>query len=403
MIAYVDMFSGISGDMMLGAWMDLGVDPDRLEKDLSGLLRGFCLKSVPVYRHHLKATDLTVDVNPSETLSRNYKDIRALIRNSRLPEEVRRNSLSAFEKIARAESGIHGHDLEEVHFHEVGGVDAVVDIVGSFLCAHYLGVTKVYASPVPLGSGRVECSHGVLPVPVPAVLEILKDIPVQASDARTEIVTPTGAAIIATLASSFGPMPAMHIRKTGYGAGKRATGSALPNLIRIVLGEPDHCGTESDGSESRDFIRQETIQVIRTNVDDMSPETAGFLMDTLLAGHALDVAFIPVQMKKNRPGLQIEVLCRKNHLQSLVRLLLSETTTIGVRVSEWDRYFLSREIITQSTSLGEIQIKKITNPDGSARKVPEYESVRKAAEDHNLAFQTAYTRILSDINMLDTE
>ncbi|MBW2654632.1 MAG: LarC family nickel insertion protein, partial [Deltaproteobacteria bacterium] len=226
MIAYVDIFSGISGDMTLGALIDLGVPVDWIKEELSSVLKGFQLKTSIVYQHHLKATDLIVDVIDEEKSSRNYKDIKALIKNSSLPEKVKENSLFAFEKIARAESQIHGKDIETIHFHEIGGIDSIVDIIGSFLAVEYLGIKKVYASPIPLGSGFVACAHGKIPVPVPATLSILKDIPVKSSDATTEIVTPTGAAIITTLASSFGELPEMTIKKVGYGSGKRDTGSS---------------------------------------------------------------------------------------------------------------------------------------------------------------------------------
>lgn len=392
MIAYVDMFSGISGDMMLGALVDLGVPVDWLTEKLSPVLTGFQLKTDTVFRHHLKAVNLTVETQEGRGISRNYTDIRALIESTDLPEKVKANCLLAFEKIARAESGIHGHDMDTIHFHEIGGIDSLVDIVGTFLAVDYLGIDRVYASAVPLGSGVVHCAHGVLPVPVPAVLSILKDTPVKASDAGTEIVTPTGAALITTLAGSFGPMPGMKIQKTGYGAGKRETGSSLPNLLRIILGEKTEAADTSG-------IQKETVQVIKTNIDDMSPEISGHLMDLLLENQALDVCFTPVQMKKNRPGVQVEVLCRKEHLDTLVRLILTETSSIGVRVREWDRFFLLREPAEISTPLGTLQVKKITGPDHRVRFVPEYESVKKVARENRLPLQEVYNRVLVDMNL----
>lgn len=396
MILYVDMFSGISGDMMLGALIDLGVPVDWLSEKLSHVVKGFRLRETDVYRHHLKAVDLVVETDEGRGASRNYKDIRALIENAVLSEKVKQNSLKTFQKIAEAESDIHGHDIETVHFHEIGGIDSIVDIVGSFLCVDYLGIETVYASVVPLGSGVVTCSHGVLPVPVPAVLAILKDIPVTPSDAKTEIVTPTGAAIIATLASSFGPMPEMRIKKTGYGGGKRETGSSLPNLLRVILGEK----TDDDNKAA---VLKETIHVIKTNIDDMSPEISGYLMETLLENKALDISYTPVQMKKNRPGLQVEVLCRKEDLNSIVRLLLSETSSIGVRVHECDRFFLFRELSEIQTSFGKLQVKKIIDPDNRVRFAPEYEAVKRTAKEHQLPLKEVYNRVLCDINRLDRE
>jgi hypothetical protein len=390
------MFSGISGDMMLGALMDLGVPADWLTEKLSQSLTGFRLKSTTVYRHHLKATDLVVETDEGRGISRNYKDIKALIENALLPEKVKRNSLKAFQKIAEAESGIHGHDIETIHFHEIGGIDSIVDIVGSFLCIDYLSIDTVCASAVPLGSGVINCSHGMLPVPVPAVLAILKDTPVTSSDAGTEIVTPTGAAIITTLASSFGPMPEMRIKKTGYGAGKRETGSALPNLLRVILGEKKK---EDEGTT----IQKETVHVIKTNIDDMSPEISGYLMEALLENKALDVSYTPVQMKKNRPGLQIEVLCRKENLDTIIRLLLSETSSIGVRVEACDRFFLFREPAKIQTSFGKLEVKKIIGPDNRVRFVPEYEVLKKIAKENKLPLKEVYNRVLCDINTLDRE
>ena len=396
MIAYVDMFSGISGDMMLGALVDLGVPVDWLTEKLSPVLTGFQLRADTVFRHHLKAVNLMVETQEGRGVSRNYKDIRTLIETADLPEKVKADCLLAFQKIAEAESGIHGHDVDTIHFHEIGGIDSLVDIVGTFLALDYLGIDRVYASAVPLGSGVIQCAHGVLPVPVPAVLSILKDIPVKSSDAKTEIVTPTGAALITTLASSFGPMPEMRIQKTGYGAGKRETGSSLPNLLRIIQGE------KIEGALP-DAIQKERIQVIKTNIDDMSPEISGYLMETLFKNKALDVCFTPVQMKKNRPGLQMEVLCRKEHLDSLIRLILTETSSIGVRVREWDRFFLLRESAEIETSLGTLQVKKIMGPGDRVRIVPEYEAVRKLAGKNSLPLQEVYHRVLFDINRLDRE
>lgn len=396
MIAYVDMFSGISGDMTLGAFIDLGVPADWISRELSRVLDGFRLETTIVYRHHLKATDLVVAVTGEDSSSRNYRDIKALIENSPLSPGVKKNSLAAFEKIAAAESVIHGREIDTVHFHEIGGIDSIVDIIGSFLCVEYLGIQKVCASPVPLGSGFVTCAHGKIPVPVPATIAILKDIPVKPSDAQTEIVTPTGAAIVATLASSFGAMPEMIMKQVGYGAGKRETGSSLPNLLRIVLGE------EMDNrKEQGAAVLQEWIHVVKTNVDDMSPEVSGFLMEALFENKALDVCYIPVQMKKNRPGLQIEVLCKKEDLESIVHLILSQTTSIGVRHHACERSFLLREKAVVDTSFGPLQVKKIVNPDSTIRFVPEYDVARKVAKERKIPLKDVVQRILWDANPME--
>ncbi|MFH2092832.1 MAG: nickel pincer cofactor biosynthesis protein LarC [Pseudomonadota bacterium] len=400
MIAYFDIFSGISGDMTLGALVDLGVPVDFLQEQLNPILSGFQLSAKKVFKNHLAAMDIDVlvteDHHHHHHTSRNYVDIRAMINKASLSQTVKANSLMAFEKIARAESNIHGKDIETIHFHEIGGVDSIVDIIGSFIGIEYLGITKVYASMIPLGSGFVECAHGKIPVPVPATIAILKDIPVVASDATTEIVTPTGAAIIATLAESFGPMPPMRVKQVGYGSGKRQTGSALPNLLRIVLGEQE----SATGSAA---IFKERIQVIKTNIDDMSPEGMGFLMETLFEQKALDVTYVPVQMKKNRPGVQIEVMCKSEDLDNLIFLILSSTSSIGVRHHECDRSFIAREKVDAATSFGQLQAKKIVRPDGRVEIIPEYDVVAKIAREKNMAFKDVYNRILLDANFLDTK
>ena len=396
MIAYFDIFSGISGDMTLGAFIDLGVPVEWIEKKLSTVLKGFQLKTKIVRKNHLKAIDVVVKVIEGQKLSRNYNDIKALIAKSSLPENVKINSLTAFEKIAQAESHIRNKDIDTIHFHEIGGVDSIIDVIGSFLCVEYLGIQKVHASAIPLGSGSINCSHGTIPVPVPATLAILKDIPVKPSDAKTEIVTPTGAAIITTLATSFGAIPAMTMGKTGYGAGKRETGSSLPNLMRIVLGEDLNLETEKTNN-----IQKENIYIVKTNIDDMNPEISGFLMEILFENRALDVCYIPVQMKKNRPGLQIEVICKKEDLKTIINIILTETTSIGVRYHECKRSSLLRKKTFVKTRFGEIQVKQITNPDNSINYVPEYEVVKQLANKKNIALRNVYNQILSDTNSHD--
>lgn len=391
MIAYFDTFSGISGDMALGALIDLGVPVDFLEKALSDLLNGFSIKTRTVYPSHLRAIDVCIEVTEKAGVSRNYTDIQAMIENSKLPRNVKKDSLTAFEKIAVAEAHIHGKPVDKVHFHEIGGIDAIVDIIGSFLCIHYLKIDTVYASHVPLGSGFVTCAHGTMPVPVPATLAILKEVPVTSSDATTEIVTPTGAAILTTLASEFGPMPQMQIKKTGYGAGKRQTGGKNPNLLRISMG-----AQMVAENEMKDHIFKETVYSVKTNVDDMTPEVCGFLMETLMENSALDVCHVPVQMKKNRPGIQIQVMCRKNNLESITKLILDQTTSIGVRFHECERHYLEREPVFVTSSFGKVRVKKITQPDGTARFIPEYEVIKRLSEKHNRPFKDVYNHIMSE-------
>ncbi len=426
MILYLDMVSGISGDMCLGALVDLGVDPDWLEAQLTPLFGGFRITAAPVFRSHLRAVDLTVAVTDTKT-SRRYADIRALIQGSNLSAYVKKNSLAAFEKIARAESAIHGHDLEDVHFHEIGGIDSLVDILGTFLCMEKLGITAVHASAVPLGSGYVDCAHGRIPVPVPATLAILEGIPVTGSDAKTEIVTPTGAALAVTLATRFGPVPPMQIVKTGYGAGKRDTGTKVPNILRMVLGRPvirRKPETKSPGDrisqgngfadtdfqepftrksvvlprdrmdpESLEHIRHERIAVLTTQVDDMNPEILGFVMDHLLEKGALDVTYAPVHMKKNRPGTRVEVLCALEDLDAMVHEILTQTTAIGVRYHISDRAVLHREPCQMDTVFGPVDAKKLQGPDGKTQIVPEYEALASIARQQGIPLKAVFKKV----------
>ena len=415
MILHLDLISGISGDMCLGALVDLGVDPGWLQDRLTPLFKGFSIRTEPVFRSALRAVDLTVAVTDRAT-SRTYADIRTLIDTADLPPQARRNSLAAFEKIARAEAAIHGRDMEAVHFHEIGGIDSLVDIVGTFLAVHHLGITRVTASEVPLGSGFIDCAHGRIPVPVPATLAILKNIPVTGSDATTEIVTPTGAAILATLVTRFGPMPPMQVKKIGYGAGKRNTGSRMPNLLRLVLGRPvsvsapDPTGVfpepvepaaaqlwENQAGENRhSMIQSETIGVLTTQVDDMNPEILGFVMDHLLEKGALDVTFAPVQMKKNRPGTRLEILCRPEDRDAMIQEILTQTTAIGVRYQTCGRALLHREPCQMDTVFGKVAAKKIRRPDGTDHLVPEYEALAEIARNQGIALKEVYADVLGN-------
>jgi uncharacterized protein (TIGR00299 family) protein len=403
MILYLDLFSGISGDMTLGALIDLGVPLEWLEQKLKPVLSGFSLQSEIVFKHHLRAVNLVVAVEDN-TAARTYLDIRDLIGRADLSEPVKKNSLAAFERIARAESTIHGKEIETVHFHEIGGIDSLVDIIGSFLGVDYLGIKTIVSSKVPLGSGFVDCAHGRIPVPVPATLAILTGIEVTGSDATTEIVTPTGAAIVATLADSFGPMPEMQISRIGYGAGKRETNSSLPNLLRMVLGEAVPPAVKDIGSDvlfkNGSCLQQEKVFVVKTNVDDMNPEILGFVMERLFENKALDVSFTPIQMKKNRPGTQIEVICHGKDLETLSRLILTQTTAIGLRYHECERVVLERAVVTRETLWGKVLVKRIKDPD-RVRYVPEYEVCKKIALEQDLPLRDVYSSIMAEVNPLD--
>ncbi|MDY0376207.1 MAG: nickel pincer cofactor biosynthesis protein LarC [Desulfobacterium sp.] len=403
MIAYFDLISGISGDMTLGALVDLGVPVDWLKDQLSALpLQGFDIRIKAVEQNGIRAVDLFVDADTTAH-SKNYRDIRRLIEESSLSDGVKARSLEAFKKIGVAESKIHGADLETVHFHEVGGIDALVDIVGSFLCVEYLGITSIHSSVVPLGHGWVKCSHGKIPVPVPATLAILKGVPVRDGGVEMEMVTPTGAAIITTLCDSFGPMPEMVVRGIGYGAGKNRTGTGsergLPNLLRVVLGSAaDKVNCPENGQEKTGTISPQRVFVIETSTDDMNPEIMGYLMEKLLEQGALDVCLISVQMKKNRPGTRLEVVCHPEKLDSLIQLILNESSTIGVRYREETRAVLARQEVLVDTSFGRVQAKEIIRPDKSVALMPEFEVCRGLALDRGMPLIKVYTQLLIDMN-----
>jgi len=390
MIAYFDVFSGISGDMTLGALIDLGIPLDWLSSKLEQIpLEGFEIRAESRKDNHLRATNVFVDIKDDLT-SRNYQEIKKLIKNSALPASVKKNSLTAFEKIAEAESIIHNTPIDAVHFHELGGIDALVDIIGTFLCIDYLKIKEVHSSRIPLGSGLVKCSHGMIPVPVPAVLSILKGVPVYDSGVNTEIVTPTGAAIITTLAGSYGIMPDMSIQHTGYGSGKKDTGSDIPNLLRVILGSPEIFNGHQSCAESE-------VSVVQTNIDDMNPEIFGYLMDQLFNAGAFDVSHIPVQMKKNRPGIKLEVICDPQILSRIIQLILEQSSSTGVRYFKAKRSCLEREIIEKKTRFGQIKVKKITNLDSTIRFSPEYDVCRKIAIKKNMPLKDVFSQINLDL------
>jgi hypothetical protein len=375
--AYFDCFSGISGDMTLGAFIDMGVDANWLQTSIRDSLHiEFELKAAKIHRMGIAAT--LVDVIAQDTHERRYDDIRRLIETSKLADRVKAMALEMFDVLAEAEAKIHGQPKDRVHFHELGGVDAMVDIVGASLCADHFNFGKIVSSKLPMGRGFVTCAHGTLPVPAPATLEILKRVPVYGADADFEFVTPTGAAIIKTLADNFGGIPDMEISKISYGAGGKELKSA-PNLLRIIVGEAPG---DSD-----------TVVMIETNIDNMNPEIYGYVMEKLMAEGALDVCLIPVLMKKNRPGTILQAMCNLNIQDRLIAVLLSETTTLGVRHYPVQRRILKRQIAEIMTPFGRAPVKKIQLGDGSVRIAPEYDWCRDIAKKENMPLRKVYDMV----------
>ena len=395
MFAYFDCFSGISGDMTLGALLDLGVPLEWLEEQLRRVpLNEFDIVVSPVQRHGIQAASVQVNILDNKT-SRNYSDIRDLIENSPLSDTVKSTSLAIFKRLAETEARIHNSTVDHVHFHEVGGIDALVDIVGSALGLDYLGVKNIVASPVPLGRGFVTCSHGKLPVPAPATLGILAGVPVYGTDIPHELVTPTGAAIIRSLAQRFEPLPEMVISRIGYGAGRRDL-EDRPNLLRVLLGAESESGVDGDKK-----LEEDRITIVETCIDDMNPEVFGYVMERLFEDGALDVYWIPVHMKKNRPGTMLQVLCRDDSRDRLIDRVLSETTTTGVRYYQSRRRLLWRDEFEVKTTFGVIPLKRIKDPQGSFRLVPEYEVCRKIAIEKNIPLRLVYDTITRETAKID--
>jgi uncharacterized protein (TIGR00299 family) protein len=387
MLAYFDCFSGISGDMTLGALIDLGVPLKYLEDRLNSIpLKDFDITVTPVYRNGIHAVSVSVGAYDDQTV-RNFTDIRSLIVDCPLSERIKSTSLQIFKRLAAAEAHIHRFSIEKVHFHEAGGIDAIVDIVGTAIGLDYLGIKSIIASPIPLGTGFVTYRHGKLPVPAPATLNILKGVPVYGTDISHELVTPTGAAIIVTLAEGFGTMPDMTMTGIGYGAGQREL-EAGPNLLRIITGTRSETATGSP-----DVKLEDHITILETCIDDMNPELFGYLMDRLFADGALDVYWIPVYMKKNRPATMLQVICHPNDKDSLIRRILSETTTLGVRYYESRRRLLWRDRFEVKTTYGDIAVKRIKDLQGNIRIVPEYEVCEKIAREQNIPLRIVYDTI----------
>ena len=383
-IAYFDCFAGISGDMILGALIHLGVPGDFIEENIRNMpLEAFHLEISTAARMGVYGQKVKVMVEDRDKHARNYQDIRYLIDNSFLPDTVKGLSLKIFGRLAEVEASIHNCPKEHVHFHELGGVDAIVDIVGAALGVEWLGIGKISASEIPVGKGFVSCQHGRLPVPAPATLALLEGVPVYGTGVSNELVTPTGAAILTTLCQDFGPMPKMLIRQVGYGVGGRDL-KEMPNLLRVVLGEPDFaCETDC-------------VTVVETNIDDMNPEIFGFVMERLFEDGALDVVLIPVFMKKNRPGTMVQVICKETDRETVVRRILSETTATGVRHYRTERSKLPRKVKEATTSYGKVRVKEVSGPTGRISVVPEYEDCKKIALEKNVPLKVVYETIVKE-------
>lgn len=378
---YFDCFAGVSGDMMIGALVDLGLDFQSLSAQLSTLgLSGYRIKCERVKRGGIAAMKFDVAVDESKQPARTLSDIREIIDRSELSEGTKARALKVFERLAAAEAHVHATTPDRVHFHEVGAVDSIIDTVGAAIGVEMLGIERFYASPLRLGRGSIQTEHGLLPIPAPATAELLRGIPVYAGELEGEFVTPTGAAIVSTLCEEFGPLPAMEIARVGYGAGSRDP-HGFPNALRLVMGEVAEARPAV--KEDRSIKEDGSVLVIETNIDDMNPQVFGFIMDRAFALGALDVFMVPAQMKKSRPGVLLTVLCDPERLDSIAGMLLAETTTLGVRYYEAKRRVLGRAIETVETRHGRVRIKVARDGGRTLHFQPEYDDCARLAEQSN--------------------
>jgi hypothetical protein len=414
---YLDCFAGASGDMLLGAMLDCGLDFELLRSELQKLgVEGYELSLTRVDRSGISAAKFDVHLSGEPHSHehhhehhhehghshehhhhhehphshehhhehRGLSEIKRIISSSSLSERVKQRAQAIFQRIGDAESKIHNIPIETVHFHEVGAIDSIVDIVGCCVAFDALKIERIISSPLHVGSGAFKCAHGTYPVPGPATAELLKGIPIYSKEIEGELVTPTGAAIISTLAESYGPMPMMKIEKIGYGAGTRDY-PKFPNVLRAIIGE-----LEEDADQT-----PTTVTVIEANIDDLNAQVFGYLMEKVLAAGALDIFYTPAQMKKNRPGVLLTLLCKPEDRERMSEIIFRETTTLGVRYRNERREILTREFVTVETEYGPIRIKVSRARDGRVMNAsPEFEDCRVAADKHGVGLRDAQTAAL---------
>jgi len=383
-LAYFDCFSGISGDMTLGALVDAGCSLELLRSGLEGLqIPGWTISSEKVWKNGMAATFVRV-ATEDQTKHRSLSAILEIFEKSQLSESVQKNAAAIFRKLGEAEASVHDIPLEKIHFHEVGAVDAIVDIVGACIAFDALGIEKFACSPLNVGGGTAKMSHGVLPVPAPATAKLLQGKPTYSNGVQRELVTPTGAAIVSTLCDTFGPQPQMTVSAIGYGAGSIEL-EGQPNVVRIMIGEAaDKVITGFD----------EEISVIEANLDDMNPQIYGYFLEKALAAGALDVYTTPVQMKKNRPGTLLTLLCKPQDTNSLMSLVFAETTTFGARTYRAQRRTLPRESVNVHTQFGDVRV-KLSRVNGRILHVaPEFDDCRKLAVEKNVPLQRVFNEAM---------
>ncbi len=377
-IAYLDCFSGVSGDMLVGSLLDAGLPFEELERIISGLnLNGYKISAKKEGRNNIFGTRFYVSLKEKDQKARYLKDIKEIIKSGDIPLAVVEKCISVFEKLANTEGEIHHVSPDQLHFHELGAVDSIIDIVASVVGIYLLGIEKLFVSRMPVGKGIITSAHGKIPLPSPATIALLKGVPIYDSGQEVEMVTPTGAALITSLCSSFGPMPSMIVDRVGYGAGSR-TLADRPNFLRILIGN------------DIDKQRSETVVVLESNLDDMSPELLGYLMDRLFDAGAKDVAFSHIQMKKNRPGIQLQVIGQPEDKDRLSNIIFRESTTLGIRFHYSQRSVLTRGELMVESPWGKMRVKKVINQGGETALLPEYEECSRIAKTNNLALRDVY-------------
>jgi len=388
-ILYYDCFAGISGDMNLGALVDLGVPAEHLEKELGKLnIEGFRLEVKRDMRKGISGTRVTVVVDhPENEKHRHLRHIEELIHLSALSDRIKSKSVDIFMKVAVAEAKVHNIDIQKVHFHEVGALDSIADIVGAAICQEYLEVDEIHASPVQLGGGMVKCAHGLMPVPAPATAEIVEAIPVKLGLVEYEATTPTGAAILAATVDCFSERMELSIAKTGYGIGQRD--GEIPNVLRVYL-------AESNEVQDEDVMVEEAL-MLECNLDDMNPERYTHVMDLLLAAGAADVFISPVVMKKSRPGNVLSVLCEQDRVEKMKEILFTETTSIGLRQQGLKKHILRRELRMVNTKYGEVEVKRAYWNGRVVNEKPEFEQCRELAVKHGLSLEEVTKEVLRNL------
>jgi hypothetical protein len=386
-IGYFDCFSGASGDMILGSLIDAGLSARGLREELKKLrIPTVRLKTERVLKAGLAATQVIVEGRNEKRIHRNLKEILRIIERSGVETDVKEKSKEIFKRIASVEGRIHRTPMEEIHFHEVGGLDSIVDIVGSVWGIQKMGIEKIYVSRVNVGGGFVKCEHGTLPVPAPATLSLMEGKTIYSSGVERELLTPTGAAILTTLGSEFGPMPPISIERIGYGAGRDDLHH--PNLLRLIIGT------------SESTFARERVAVIETNIDDMNPQFYEYVMERLLTMKVLDAFITPILMKKNRPGHLLTVICPPDMLASVTAFLLKETTTIGLRWHEEERAKADRKIIVRQTKYGRVRF-KVSRWEGRVVNLsPEYEDCKKLALEKGVPLKQIFEEAKKEVIIL---